>query len=168
MSGREGFSTALAAALAGLVVLADQATKFLAAKHLAGRLPVPVFESWFHLTYHRNTGGIFGLFAGPASTGRKLFFIVATSAALAFIVYLFREWRRHSTGAAVGLSLVAGGAVGNLIDRVLHGQVTDFIDWHVRGHHWPAFNIADSAITVGTVILVAVMFFTREGSVRTS
>jgi len=153
---------ALAAAIVATVVLLDQVTKYWATKTLSGAPPVAVFESWFHLVHHRNTGGVFGLFAGPPSTGRTLFFLVATAAALVFILHLMKEWGRRSAAALCGLSLIAGGALGNLIDRIARGEVIDFIDWHWRRHHWPAFNVADSAITAGSLLLVSVILIHGE------
>ena len=158
----------LAGAVAAVVVALDQASKLWATEALRGRPPIEVVEDFFHLDYHRNTGGIFGLFSGAPSTLRAAVFALITVAALAFVIYLMKEWGQESTPALIALSLVAGGAVGNLIDRLAYGEVIDFIDWHWRGHHWPSFNIADSAITVGTTILVAVMFFTREERTETS
>jgi signal peptidase II len=157
-AGRSGKGRLLlvAATVAGVVAL-DQAVKLWATKALAGQPPVAVIENFFHLVYHRNTGGVFGLFAGPVTSGRRFIFIGVTAIALLFIGYLMREWGRESLAALVGLSLVAGGAVGNLIDRAAYGEVIDFIDWHWHSHHWPAFNIADSAITAGTTILILSM-----------
>ncbi len=144
----------LSAAVVASVVLLDQAAKLWAGRTLAGGPPVTVIDGFFRLVYHRNTGGVFGLFAGPASDTRRLFFVAATVAALAFVVYLLRQWGGQSRTSLVGLSLVAGGAVGNLIDRIAYGEVVDFIDWYWGSYHWPTFNIADSAITAGTALLL--------------
>ena len=152
----------LAGVVAGLVVLLDQATKLWATEALRGHPPVEVIGNFFHLVYHRNTGGVFGLFSGSPSAVRVTLFIIVTLAALGFVVYLMKEWGRESRAALVALALVAGGAMGNLIDRIAYGEVIDFIDWHWHTHHWPAFNIADSAITVGTVILLLSTFLARE------
>jgi signal peptidase II len=157
----------LAGFVAGLVVLLDQASKLWATEALRGHPPVEVIGNFFHFVYHRNTGGVFGLFSGSPSAVRVGFFIIVTLAALGFVVYLMKEWGRESRAALLALSLVAGGAVGNLIDRIAYGEVIDFIDWHWHTHHWPAFNIADSAITVGTVILILSVFLAREPA-RTS
>jgi signal peptidase II len=115
-------------------------------------------ENFFHLVYHRNTGGVFGFMAGPPSPLRQAFFVVATLVALLFIAWLIRDWGRESTAALYGLSMVGGGAAGNLIDRVMYGEVIDFIDWHWYDRHWPAFNVADSFITVGTILLLVSAF----------
>jgi signal peptidase II len=152
----------LAGAVAALVVLLDQASKLWATGALQGRPPVKVIDGFFNLVYHRNTGGIFGLFSGSPSPGRVLFFSAVTLAALGFVVYLMKEWGGESSPALLALSLVAGGAVGNLIDRLVYGEVIDFIDWHWRHYHWPAFNVADSAISVGTALLILTLLFTRQ------
>ena len=145
---------ALAAGITGAVVLLDQVTKLWADRTLAGSPPVTVIENFFHFTYHRNTGGVFGLFAGSASMGRKFFFVAFSCLALVLVLHLIREWGRESLLALSALALISGGALGNLVDRVAYGEVIDFIDWHWYSHHWPTFNIADSSITVGTAILV--------------
>lgn len=154
----------LAGAVAALVVLLDQASKLWATGALRGRPPVPVIDGFFDLVYHRNTGGVFGLFSGSPSPVRTLFFIAVTLVALAFVLYLMKEWGREHRVALIALALVAGGAVGNLIDRVAYGEVIDFIDWYWRDHHWPAFNIADSAITLGTAILLFTVLLARQPS----
>jgi signal peptidase II len=149
-----GARAGLSALISGTVLLLDQAAKAWAGKTLAGEAPLTVADNFFHLTYHRNTGGVFGLFAGTATMGRRLFFLTASLLALAFVLYLIREWGRDSLLSLWGLSLICGGALGNLVDRVRYGEVIDFIDWHWYSHHWPTFNIADSAITTGTVLLL--------------
>jgi signal peptidase II len=154
---RKGLTPAritLAATIALSVVVLDQASKLWAVRSLAGQLPMTIVENFFHFTHHRNAGGVFGLFAGSTFMEKRIFFIAATVLALALIVYYVREFGGESLPALVGLSLISGGAIGNLIDRVLYGEVIDFIDWHWYDHHWPTFNIADSGITVGTTLLL--------------
>lgn len=140
------------------VVALDQWTKSWALVTLRGRPPRTVIPGFFDLTFNRNTGGVFGLLAGTPSLGRRVFFTAATLAALAVIVILLRRWGRESRLLAAGLSLVAGGAVGNLIDRLRYGSVVDFIDWYWRQYHWPTFNIADSAITAGATLVLLYSF----------
>jgi signal peptidase II len=120
---------------------------------MPGAPPLTVIPGFFDVTFSRNTGGVFGLFAGHPGAGRRVLFAAATVAALALIVGLLRRWGRESRLVLVALSLVAGGAVGNLVDRLRFGSVVDFIDWHWRTHHWYTFNVADSAITVGALLL---------------
>jgi signal peptidase II len=157
---RKGLTPAritIAATLALSVVILDQASKLWAVRSLAGQVPMTIVENFFHLAYHRNAGGVFGLFASSTFLEKRIFFIAATILALALIVYYLREFGGESFPVLVGLSLITGGAVGNLIDRILYGEVIDFIDWHWYDHHWPTFNIADSGITVGTILLLATL-----------
>lgn len=157
---RKGLTPAritLAATIALSVVVVDQASKLWAVRSLAGQVPMTIVENFFHLTHHRNAGGVFGLFAGSTFMEKRVFFIAATILALALIAYYVREFGGESLPALVGLSLISGGAIGNLIDRILYGEVIDFIDWHWYEHHWPTFNIADSGITVGTTLLLVTM-----------
>lgn len=142
------------AAITLTVVAIDQWTKNWALAALQGRPPRPVIGGFFDLTFNRNTGGVFGLFSGTPSLERRLFFSAATIAALTVIVILLRRLGRESRLLQTALALVAGGAVGNLIDRLRFGSVVDFIDWYWGIHHWPTFNIADSAITVGATLVI--------------
>jgi signal peptidase II len=150
---REGVSWAMALTVAAAVIALDQATKAWVLQALPGKPPLTVIPGFFDLTFSRNTGGVFGLLAGTPSFGRSAFFVGATTVALGVIVVLVRNWGRDSRLLTFALSLVAGGAVGNLVDRLRFGSVVDFIDWHWRTHHWYTFNVADSAITTGAVLL---------------
>lgn len=138
--------------IAAVVLVLDQATKTWALRAL-GTSPLTVIPGFFDLTLSHNTGGVFGLFAGAPSFGRRAVFVGATAAALGVIVYFLRRWGHESRLLAVALSLVGGGALGNLVDRLRFGSVVDFIDWYWRDHHWYTFNVADGAITVGAVLL---------------
>jgi signal peptidase II len=148
-----GVSWVLVATIAGLVLALDQASKAWALAALPGAPPLAVIPGFFDLTLSRNTGGVFGLFAGAPSAGRRVFFVGATALALGVIAVFLRRWGHESRLLTVALSLVAGGALGNLVDRLRFGSVVDFIDWYWRGHHWYTFNVADSAITVGAALL---------------
>jgi signal peptidase II len=157
---RPGMSLWLSSAATVAVVTAlDQWTKAWALAELRGKAPRTVVPGFFDLTFNRNTGGVFGVLAGAPSPGRRLFFAAATVAALALIVALLWRFGRESRLLRAALPLVAGGAVGNLVDRVRFGSVVDFIDWYWRDYHWPTFNIADSAITVGAALILAYSFF---------
>jgi signal peptidase II len=135
------------------VLVVDQWTKHLAETGLAGRPPVTVVPGFIDLVHVENTGVAFGLFAAGSSTVGVLALTLLGMTALALVLYYF--WRTPETNRVVliSLALILGGAVGNLIDRVMSGSVTDFIDVYVGTHHWPTFNAADSAITVGIVLL---------------
>lgn len=132
------------------VVALDQATKYLIVQNLSAYDSRELFP-FLHIVHVSNTGAAFGMFKTLGST----FFITLSVCAIFFIVYLLEK----KTYDTAGLSLVLGGAIGNLIDRVLYGKVVDFIDFSVGSFHWPAFNVADSALTIGiTVILVTSLF----------
>jgi signal peptidase II len=139
-------------ALAGLVVVLDQASKHLAVALLEPYRSLPVVPS-FNLTLMYNEGAAFSFLAGAGGWQRWLFTGLAIVVSTVIVIWLGRL-RPGESRMAMGLSLVLGGAVGNLIDRLWQGRVTDFIDVYYGGWHWPAFNVADSAITVGAVIMV--------------
>jgi len=155
MRDRGSFSWTASLAVAIVVLALDQVTKAWVLRALPGSPPVTVIPGFFDLVLSRNTGGVFGLFAGPPSLARRVFFVGATAVALSFLAALLRTWGRESRLLLVALSLVAGGAVGNLVDRLRFGSVVDFIDWHWRSHHWYTFNVADAAITTGAALLLA-------------
>jgi signal peptidase II len=148
-----GVSWVLFLAIAAAVVVLDQATKAWALRILPGAPPLTVIPGCFNLAFSRNTGGVFGLFAGAPSPGRRVFFVAATATALGVIAIFLRRWGHESRLLVVALALIAGGAVGNLVDRLRFGSVVDFIDWYWRTHHWYTFNVADSGISVGAVLL---------------
>ena len=137
--------------LAGGIVALDQASKFVAVAVLAGKSPVEV-TPFFNLLLVYNRGAAFSFLAGAGGWQRELFTAIAVIASL-WIVWLLRRYPQQ-TLFCLALSLVLGGAVGNVIDRVMIGAVVDFLDFHAWGWHWPAFNVADSAITCGAVLLV--------------
>ncbi len=138
--------------LSALVVVLDQATKALAEWFLDPARPVdllPVLA--LHLTHNR--GAAFSLLA-DAGGWQRGFFIVLTVAVVAFLIHWLGRLQTAERLAAIGLALVIGGALGNLVDRIASGEVVDFIDAHWGHWHWPAFNLADSAITVGVALLL--------------
>jgi len=151
---RDGVSWGMALTIAAVVLALDQATKAWVLHHLPGAPPLTVIPGFFDLVYSRNTGGVFGLLAGAPSIWRRAFFVGATAIALGVIVVFLKRWGRESRLLTVALSLVAGGAIGNLIDRLRFGSVVDFIDWYWKDHHWYTFNVADSAISAGAVLLI--------------
>ena len=140
-----------------LLIGADQATKWLAITHLEYLQPVTVIEGFWDWTLVHNYGAAFS-FLSDAGGWQKWFF-----SALAVVISLVMTlWLRVTPRAdwrnALPLALVIAGAIGNLIDRLRFGYVVDFVDWYVGKHHWPAFNVADSAIVVGAVLLVLFSF----------
>ena len=152
------------AAIAGIVIVLDQFTKYLVLQRFSLHESVPVIPGFFNLTYVRNPGAAFGILAGAHGAWRTVFFITVSLVALAVIITLVRK--THDRLPLIAFSLIGGGAVGNLIDRVRSGEVVDFIEWYYRSYHWPAFNIADSAITVGVVLLAVDMLFPGKQEAR--
>lgn len=128
-----------------MIVLAlDQASKFLIKNNLKLSDSIPIIPDFFHITYIENPGAAFGMLAH-----KRLFFILVTLVILIIMFYLYFKVGRANKVLSIALGLVVGGAIGNLIDRVITGTVTDFIDFRV----FPIFNIADMAIVVGMVII---------------
>lgn len=142
------------------VLIIDQATKLLVIRHIALHETIPVIPGFFNLTHARNTGAAFSLLSGLPAGFRFVFFGGVTLAALVIIGYMIRKTTARLQ--VVSLSLIAAGAVGNLIDRVRLGEVVDFIQWYYRSFAWPSFNIADSAISVGVTILAYDMLFGKH------
>ncbi|MEK7696765.1 MAG: signal peptidase II [Pseudomonadota bacterium] len=135
--------------IAVAVLLLDQATKQLALARLALHEPVALLP-FLDLTLVYNKGAAFG-FLSSASGWQNVFFIVVALIACGVILYLLRRTRDRLL--AVALVLVLGGAIGNLVDRLIYGYVVDFVDVYYQNWHWPAFNVADSAITVGAILI---------------
>jgi signal peptidase II len=135
------------------VVVADQITKHLidGAMRLGER--IEIIPNFLDIRYVSNTGAAFGVMARLPDGARLPFLIGVSALAMVLILYLFVKAEGDRIAYQVSLALVFSGAVGNLIDRVWLGAVRDFIDAHIHGLHWPVFNVADSAITVGIVIL---------------
>ena len=136
------------------ILIADQLTKFIVDRTMPLHHSVPVIDNWFSLTYIRNTGAAFGFLAGSAAAFRLPFLIVFSLVAIGFVVVMLRRLPDQETGLITALAFILGGAIGNLIDRFAYGEVIDFLDFYWSGYHWPAFNVADSFITIGVAITV--------------
>ncbi len=152
----------LMALISGGVLVLDQITKVLVERTMSLHQSIEIVSNFAHLTYLRNTGAAFGFLAGTRSTLRIVLFALISSVAIGCVVYLIRGLRPHQKTLLVSLALILGGAIGNLIDRLRLGEVIDFIDLHWYDIHWPAFNVADSAISIGVVLLFLQML--RKGS----
>ncbi|MEE9613533.1 MAG: signal peptidase II [Thermodesulfobacteriota bacterium] len=150
----------LIALTVGTVAVLDQLTKLIVAHYLFPGETVEVIPGLFNLVYWKNPGAAFGIFKDGGLL-RTLFLIGVSVAALVLIGILLRQ--STDTFTDLSLSLIAGGAVGNTIDRVLLGEVVDFLDFHAGGWHWPAFNVADSAITVGVTLALISFYFKGAG-----
>ena len=118
-----------------------------------------MIEGFFSITHIRNSGVAFGLFAGQESEYKVLIFIIISLIAIVAILIIFHQSPDDKHAVRVGLILIFSGAVGNLIDRILHKEVIDFLDFYYKGSHWPAFNVADSCITIGVSFMIFDLFF---------
>ena len=134
-----------------LVIALDQITKYLIARYMNPLDSIEIFP-FLHIVSIRNVGAAFGMFRNFGSS----FFIGISFVAIVFVIWLLIK----SSYNYFGLSLVLGGAIGNLIDRVLYGKVIDFIDFSIGSFHWPAFNVADSSLTIGIIIILFSSLFT--------
>jgi signal peptidase II len=138
--------------LSGVIVVLDQISKWLAESNLTAYHPVPVVPS-FNLTLMYNTGAAFSFLADSGGWQRWFFMSLSLVISITLTVWLYRL--RPGQGLLeTALALIIGGAVGNLIDRTLHGHVIDFIQVFYDRFYWPAFNVADSAITIGAALLI--------------
>jgi len=141
-------------ALAGAVLAADQITKAWIVRSLRPGEMVAVVAGWFQIRFIVNRGGLFGVFRNLSESWRTVLFTgVPVIASVGLLVFLLRTPASQAMLRA-GLSLILGGAVGNLTDRLRLGHVIDFLDVYWRDHHWPAFNVADSAICVGVGLIL--------------
>jgi signal peptidase II len=143
----------LTAALAGLVLVLDQATKAIALARLEPGMPVTVVEGVFSLTLVMNPGLAFGMLGAVPVAWRWIVGLLSVGALVVLAVLATRLLGSGGRLARLALGLIFGGAVGNLIDRARFGAVVDFLDFFWREYHWPAFNVADSAISVGVALL---------------
>ena len=141
--------------LAGAVFLLDRLTKLLVVASIAPGERVPVIEGVFALTHVRNPGAAFGLFANLPVWFRLTFLVATAVVAIGLVVFLYLRGDRQSLAFHVALALILGGALGNLYERLTLGEVVDYLDFFIGSYHWPAFNVADVAITssVGLLIL---------------
>ena len=153
--------------VSALIVALDQWTKLWIEGALAVHERVEVVPGFFNLVHVRNTGIAFGLFPAGGELGGTLLLAVLGLVALVIVSVYFRSTSDREPLLLLALSLVLGGAVGNLVDRILFRAVTDFLDVYVGAYHWPAFNVADSGVTVGIVLMLAHSFVPSLGN-RTS
>jgi signal peptidase II len=131
------------------ILLLDQWTKSMVVQKLPVYQRLEVIQGFFNLTHVRNTGGAFGIFGGERGGLGSILFVVVSLIAIGAIVFLFLKIKESEKTLALSFSLILSGAVGNLIDRLRYGEVVDFLDFHLSTYHWPAFNVADSAICIG-------------------
>ncbi len=145
----------------GIIIL-DQITKLYIDQAFILHESLPVIPSFFSITYVRNPGAAFGIFANQTGLLKALFLPAVSMIALSFILVMFYQAPSKDRLQITALSMIFGGAIGNLIDRVRMGEVIDFLDFYISGYHWPAFNVADSAITIGVTLLMLQIFLEKK------
>lgn len=149
----------LALAILGVVLVLDVLTKWWVVQNFALYDQVPVLGDWLRLTYTHNPGAAFGINVGEHS---RIFFLVLSLVALGVLAFLYRATPAADRLRIVALSLVGGGALGNILDRIRYERgVVDFIDVGIGSYRWPVFNVADMAVSTGAVLLL-ISFYTEE------
>ncbi|GAK56119.1 lipoprotein signal peptidase [Candidatus Vecturithrix granuli] len=134
--------------LSGFIVILDQLTKYLVNVFQPNMVVIPGF---FNLTYIKNAGAAFGIFQG-----KQPFLVGVSLLAMGLLLFLLFHERQEKTGLLLALALILGGTCGNLIDRIRSGMVIDFLLFYIKQYQWPAFNVADSSISIGVGILILV------------
>ncbi len=146
------------------VLLLDQATKLHVMQTMRLHESIPIIPDFFSLTYIRNPGAAFGLLASTGPLFRLLFFGVMSLFALGLLGTIFIRLRPDEWLGHLSVAAILGGACGNLLDRLRYGEVIDFLDFYIRHYHWPAFNVADTAITVGVFFLILHFALEKKGA----
>jgi len=140
--------------MAALVVALDRFTKWLVETHVSAMDTYRVIPGFFDIVHSQNRGVAFGIFNDSTSEWRTAMLIVLSIAAVIFVSAMLWRPERLDRTSRWGLALILGGAAGNVIDRIAWGQVTDFLEFYVGSYHWPTFNVADSAIVIGSGLLL--------------
>lgn len=152
----------LLASLTGVVIAVDQVTKLYVMQTMRLHESITVIPNLFSLTYIRNPGAAFGLLAGSSNTFRMVFFGLTSIFALGLLGTILLRMPEQDRMGRLSVAGILGGAIGNLIDRLRYGEVIDFLDFYIEQYHWPAFNVADSAITVGVIFLIVHFMFEKK------
>jgi signal peptidase II len=147
--------------VSGSLIVLDQLSKMIILRSMPLYETIPVIPGFFNITHIHNPGGAFGFMAGQGPEVRSLLFLAMSTLAAVVIVFFYLRTPAGYSWLSAALLLIFGGAVGNMIDRFRFGEVVDFLDFYAGGYHWPAFNVADSGITVGMAILVYHLLFDK-------
>lgn len=139
--------------LALLVIIFDQWTKWLIDKKMEIYESIPIINNFFYITSHRNTGAAWGILKG-----QMIFFYIITVVVVIGIIYYMQTHAKENKLLAISLSLILGGAIGNFIDRLFRKEVVDFLDFIIINYDFPIFNVADSALSVGVILVLFVTF----------
>ncbi len=136
------------------IVVVDQVTKVYVMETMRLHESIPVITNLFSITYIRNPGAAFGFLSSSSSSFRFVFFGLTSIFAVGLLGMIMVRMPKDDWMGRLSVAGILGGAIGNLLDRLRYGEVIDFLDFYINGYHWPAFNVADSAITVGVVFLI--------------
>ena len=147
--------------ISGIIILLDQATKLIVLETMPLYQTISIIPGFFNLTHIHNPGGAFGFLSTRTSDIQHLLFLFVSSLAVGLIFYFYRKTPKEQPWLSTAFALVFGGAIGNLIDRVRLGKVVDFLDFYIGDLHWPAFNVADSAVSIGMIIFLYHILFKR-------
>lgn len=140
------------------VVFIDQLTKWFSLKYLSFEHSIAIIPGFFDLSLVFNSGAAFGILKG-----KKILLIFLTGISLIVIHHLYRLYAKKNRWLKISLGLIIGGAIGNLIDRFRYGYVIDFLDFYIKQSHWPAFNVADTSITIGmTIFSIIFIFYSKQ------
>lgn len=145
-----------------IILFLDQITKLYIVSNFELHKSIVVIDGYFNITYIRNSGMAFGILSNLNGIITKIFFIAVSMIAIVAISILYRETPDENHLGRAAFSLILSGAIGNMIDRIIRGEVVDFLDFHWHEYHWPAFNVADSCITTGVGLLVIAMIVFKK------
>jgi signal peptidase II len=151
-------------AVAAVVFIADQATKLVVRATIDPRASIPILDGFINLVHVRNPGAAFSFLAQAPAWFRGPFFLGITIIAVVVLLYVIARAPAEDRLVRIALGGVLGGALGNLLDRLIYGEVTDFVDVHWHDYHWPAFNVADSSITLAVIAVVIQALFSGRPS----
>ena len=149
------------ACVGGLIIIIDQITKAVILSFIPLYRSIAVVQGFFSLTHIQNPGGAFGFLSNQSSSLLNIIFLFVASLAICLVFYFYINTPKKYNLLATGFALIFGGAIGNMIDRIRFGKVVDFLDFYIGDFHWPAFNVADSAIFVGIVIFLFHLLFKK-------
>jgi len=159
--GRDKTKYIKLARIAGIIIILDLISKAIILSKMPLYHSIPIIPGFFSITHIQNPGGAFGLLASQSSSVRYIFFIVVSSLAICLIFFFYKNTPKTHPLLATSFAMIFGGAIGNLIDRFRFGKVVDFLDFYISNYHWPAFNVADSAITIGIGIFIYHILFNK-------
>ncbi len=146
------------------IVALDQITKSYISSTMFLHESIPIIPGYFNLTYIRNPGAAFGIMGTTSSGFRLVFFFFTSVLAMGLLITIFWRLDPRDWWGQLTIASIFGGAIGNFIDRIQYGEVIDFLDFYVNGYHWPAFNVADSAISVGVCSLLLIFALEKRRS----